>query len=105
MVFTAGARDEIAPAIDNAKTSGAGALNVLTAPLFSFNRRIIIERAAVQRLPEWPEMAEEGGLIAYGPRLPLIYRQMAPLWPKCCGATIRKACRASSRPTSISLSI
>ena len=34
MVFTAGARDEIAPAIDNAKTSGAGALNVLTAPLF-----------------------------------------------------------------------
>ena len=85
MVFTAGARDEIAPAIDNAKTSGAGALNVLTAPLFSFNRRIIIERAAVQRLPaiyEWPEMAEEGGLIAYGPRLPLIYRQMARLMAK-----------------------
>jgi putative tryptophan/tyrosine transport system substrate-binding protein len=85
MVFTAGARDEIAPAIDNAKTSGAGALNVLTAPLFSFNRRIIIERAAVQRLPaiyEWPEMAEEGGLIAYGPRLPLIYRQMARLVAK-----------------------
>ena len=84
-VFTAGARDEIAPAIDNAKTSGAGALNVLTAPLFSFNRRIIIERAAVQRLPaiyEWPEMADDGGLIGYGPRLPLIYRQMARLMAK-----------------------
>jgi putative ABC transport system substrate-binding protein len=39
---------------------------VLSAPLFSFNRRIVIERAAALGLPaiyEWPEMAEEGGLI------------------------------------------
>ena len=81
-VFTAGAPDEIAPAIDKAKTSGAGALNVLTTPLFSFNRSIVIERAAMQRLPaiyEWPEMADDGGLIGYGPRLPLIYRQIARL--------------------------
>ncbi len=36
-------------------------------------------RAALQ-LPaiyEWAEMADEGGLLAYGPRLPLIYRQVA----------------------------
>jgi putative tryptophan/tyrosine transport system substrate-binding protein len=82
LVFTAGVRDEIAPAIDKAKASGAGALNVLTAPLFSFNRRIVIEQAALQRLPaiyEWPEMAEDGGLIGYGPRLTLIYRQLARL--------------------------
>ena len=81
-VFTAGAPDEIAPAIDKAKTSGAGALNVLTTPLFSFNRSIVIERAAMQRLPaiyEWPEMADDGGLIGYGPRLPVIYRQIARL--------------------------
>ena len=61
---------------------GATALNVLSAPLFSFNRRIVIERAAALGLPaiyEWPEMAEEGGLIGYGPRLPLIYRQLARL--------------------------
>ena len=67
------------------KASGATALNVLTAPLFSFNRRIVIERAAAQGLPaiyEWPEMAEEGGLIGYGPRLNLIYRQAARLLVK-----------------------
>jgi putative ABC transport system substrate-binding protein len=32
------------------------------------------------RLPaiyQWPEMAEEGGLIAYGPRFVTLYRQQA----------------------------
>ena len=49
--FTASASDQIAPAIDAAKTSGANALNVLAAPLFSFNRRMVIERAAALGLP------------------------------------------------------
>jgi putative ABC transport system substrate-binding protein len=68
--------------MDKAKAWGATALNVLSAPLFSFNRRIVIERAAALGLPaiyEWPDMPEEGGLIGYGPRLPLIYRQLARL--------------------------
>ena len=74
-VFTAGALEQIAPTMDKAKAWGAAALNVLTAPLFSFNRRIVFERAAALGLPaiyEWPEMAEEGGLIAYGARLTLV---------------------------------
>jgi putative ABC transport system substrate-binding protein len=32
------------------------------------------------RLPaiyQWPEIAEDGGLLAYGPRISLLYRQMA----------------------------
>jgi putative ABC transport system substrate-binding protein len=81
-VIRAGAPEQIAPTMDKAKEWGATALNVLSAPLFSFNRRIVIERAAALGLPaiyEWPEMAEEGGLIGYGPRLPLIYRQLARL--------------------------
>jgi putative ABC transport system substrate-binding protein len=81
-VLTAGKEAEIAPAMDKAKESGATALNVLSAPLFSLNRRVVIERAAALGLPaiyEWPEMAEEGGLIAYGPSLPLIFRQAARL--------------------------
>jgi len=84
-VFTAGKQAEIAPAMDKSKASGATALNVLSGPLFSFNRRVVIERAAALRLPaiyEWPDMAEEGGLIAYGPRLPLMYRQAARLVAK-----------------------
>jgi putative ABC transport system substrate-binding protein len=80
LIFTAGTSEQIAPTIEKAKASGAIALNVLAAPLFSFNRRIVFEQAAVLGLPaiyEWPDMAEEGGLIAYGPRLTLIYRQLA----------------------------
>ena len=79
-VFTAGAPEQIVPTMDKAKERGATALNVLSAPLFSFNRRIVFERAAALGLPaiyEFPEKAEEGGLIGYGPRLPLIYRQLA----------------------------
>ncbi|HEY7245673.1 MAG TPA: ABC transporter substrate-binding protein [Xanthobacteraceae bacterium] len=64
--------DEIAPAIDAARTSDAAALNVLASPLLFSNRQAIIERAAALRLPamyQWPETAEEGGLVGYGPRL------------------------------------
>ena len=71
VIFTARVPEEITPAMDKAKASGATALNVLSSALFSFNRRIVIERAAALGLSaiyEWPEMAEEGGLIAYGPR-------------------------------------
>jgi putative tryptophan/tyrosine transport system substrate-binding protein len=85
LVLTAGKQAEIAPAMDKAKASGAAALNVLSAPLFSINRRLVIERAAALRLPaiyEWPEMAEQGGLIAYCPPLPPMYRQAARLVAK-----------------------
>jgi putative ABC transport system substrate-binding protein len=78
-------QEEIIPAMDKAKASGAGAVNVLSAPLFSFNRRIVIERAAALGLPaiyEWPEMAEEGGLIAYGAPIKPFYRQVARLLVK-----------------------
>jgi putative tryptophan/tyrosine transport system substrate-binding protein len=53
--------------------------------MFSINRRIVIDRAVAQRLPaiyEWSEMAEEGGLIGYGPNITLIYRQLARLLTK-----------------------
>ena len=46
VILTAGAPEQIAPALDKAKGLGATALNVLTAPLFSFNRP---DRAAGHR--------------------------------------------------------
>jgi putative ABC transport system substrate-binding protein len=70
-VFSARTPQEIVPALDAAKSSGARAINVLATSLFFFNRRMVIERANELRLPavyQWPEMAEEGGLIGYGPR-------------------------------------
>ena len=71
--------EEIGPAIDAAKNSGAAALNVLATPLLFNNRRVIFERASALRLPamyQWPEMGEDGGLLAYGPRIVQIYRDL-----------------------------
>jgi putative ABC transport system substrate-binding protein len=71
--------EEIAPAIDAAKASNAAALNILASPLLFANRKIIIERAEALRLPaiyQWPEVAEEGGFIGYGPRLVRLYRNL-----------------------------
>ena len=71
--------EEVVPAIDAARTSGAAALNVLSSPLLVANRRGIIEQAAALRLPavyQWVEMAEEGGLVAYGPRLFQMFREV-----------------------------
>jgi putative ABC transport system substrate-binding protein len=71
--------DEIAAAMAAANDANAGALNVLASPLLFANRNVIIERAAAMRLPaiyQWPEMAEEGGLIGYGPRIVQLYRDV-----------------------------
>jgi len=46
------------------------------------HRRIAFERAAVVHLPaiyQWPEMAEEGGLVGYGSRFTEMYRQRAQM--------------------------
>jgi putative tryptophan/tyrosine transport system substrate-binding protein len=72
-------REEISSAVDVAKVSGAGALNVLGSALLFNNRSIIFERVAALRLPaiyQWPEMAEQGGLIGYGPLLVQLYRDI-----------------------------
>jgi ABC-type uncharacterized transport system substrate-binding protein len=70
--------DDIVRAIDAAKNSGAAALNVLASPLLFANGRVIFERAAALRVPaiyQWPEMAEDGGLVGYGPRVVQIFRE------------------------------
>jgi putative ABC transport system substrate-binding protein len=76
--------EEIAPAINAAKASGAEAINFLATPLFSVpgspNNRIVLEAVLAARLPaiyQWPETAEDGGLAAYGPRFTQVYRQRA----------------------------
>jgi putative tryptophan/tyrosine transport system substrate-binding protein len=64
--------EEIAAAIDGAQASGATALNIFAGPLLWANRQLIMDRAAALHLPtmhEFPEVAEEGGFAAYGPRL------------------------------------
>ncbi len=69
--------EEIVAAIDAAKASDATALNVLGSPLHWANRHLIMDRVAALHLPamyQSPEMAEEGGLVAYGPRAAQLFR-------------------------------
>jgi putative ABC transport system substrate-binding protein len=81
-IYRAVRAEEILAAIDAAKASGAEAINILSSAYFWGNRQIIMQRAAALRLPAMyhlPEFAEEGGLLAYGPRAVRIFREiMAP---------------------------
>jgi ABC-type uncharacterized transport system substrate-binding protein len=85
LVVRAAKAEELVPAMNDASTRGAGALNVLSSPLLFLNRRAIIERAAELRLPaiyQRPETAEEGGLLGYGPRLVEVFRRRARMVAK-----------------------
>jgi ABC-type uncharacterized transport system substrate-binding protein len=71
--------EEIADAIEAAKSSGAEALNVLGSALLFNNRPLIFDRVLQLKLPaiyQWPEMAEQGGLIGYGPLIVQLYRDI-----------------------------
>jgi len=77
--FEASSLDEISRALDAFALAKVEAMNVLASPTLFSNRRHIIARAAGLLLPaiyQWPEMAEEGGLLAYGPRNVQILRQI-----------------------------
>jgi ABC-type uncharacterized transport system substrate-binding protein len=70
---------EIPGALEAAKAAGAGALNVLASPMLHSNLQVILPRVAALRLPaifQWPEIAEEGGFVAYGPRFTQIIRDL-----------------------------
>ena len=71
--------DEIVSAIETAKKTGAQALNVLASAFLYSNRPLIFEHVAALRMPamyEFPTEGEEGGLIAYGPSLVQLYRDV-----------------------------
>ena len=71
-IFPVNTMEEIVPALNAAKSAGATAINVLAGQIFYFHRGLLFERARDLHLPaiyQWPDMAEEGGLIGYGPRM------------------------------------
>jgi putative ABC transport system substrate-binding protein len=79
--FAARSEDEVIRAIDAMKATRVEAVNLLASPILSGEFRFLIrDRFALHRLPailQWPEEAEVGGLIAYGPRLSVVFRQCA----------------------------
>src|SRR5260370_847006 len=73
---------QIAPALAAFAAAGVEAVEVLASPFLHGTRAIFIAPMAKMKLPalyEWPETVEEGGLVAYGPRLSLCYRHVAVL--------------------------
>jgi putative ABC transport system substrate-binding protein len=76
--------EELVAAINSAKERGAEALNFLASPLFSIpdshSNRLILQQLTELRLPaifQWPETAETGALMGYGPRFVDVWRQRA----------------------------
>src|SRR5262245_5282206 len=102
-----GTPDQIEQAMREAKDQAAAGVNLLSSALFFALRAHIISLAAKLGLPvmyQWPEIAEEGGLIAYGPSLRGAFRQVTTLVDK-----ILKGAKPSEipveQPTRFSLTI
>jgi putative tryptophan/tyrosine transport system substrate-binding protein len=99
--------EEIGPAIDMAKAEAAAALNVLASPLLHAYRHVIIRKTAALHIPDmyqWPETANEGGLLGYGPRLAEIHRQLARQIVDILGGA-RPANLPIQQPTKFALAI
>jgi len=79
--FAARSEEDVIRAIDAMKTTQVEAVNLLASPILSGQfRSLIRDRLDLRRLPaiwQWPEGAEEGGLIAYGPSPSIVFRQCA----------------------------
>ena len=105
LVVRAANSSEIIPAVNDANAQGAAALNVLSSPMLHLNRFAIIERATQLRLPaiyQWPETADEGGLLAYGQ--PEVFRQRARMVAKVLRG-VKPADLPIEQPSTFKLSV
>jgi putative tryptophan/tyrosine transport system substrate-binding protein len=72
--------DELNERFEASVREHADALIVFTHGFAVLNRRRIVELAAQQRLPTmygWREFVDEGGLMSYGPNVPVMVRKAA----------------------------
>jgi len=77
-VFEVGRPSEFEGAFQAAAKSKASGALILSAPLFVGNPQILADLALVNRLPAisiFPNFAQKGGLMAYGPDLLELYPQ------------------------------
>jgi putative tryptophan/tyrosine transport system substrate-binding protein len=82
--------DELTGGLDALQSAGVDAVNVSASPLVGSVRATIIDRLNRARLPaiyEFPEYAEQGGFLGYGPRLELGYRLVSRLVSKILRGT------------------
>jgi putative ABC transport system substrate-binding protein len=82
--------EDFAPAFRSAADKRVDALMVLSSPVFYSARPQIVAGAARHRLPTimpFPEFADHGGLIAYGPNVPAMFRQAGEVMVKVLRGT------------------
>ena len=90
LVFEVQNPAQIGGPLDAIATAGVEAVNVLASPQLNAARHVIIERTRNARLPaiyQFPETAEEGGLLSYGPRVLLCFRHVVSLVDKVLRGT------------------
>jgi putative tryptophan/tyrosine transport system substrate-binding protein len=107
LVVRAANSSEVIPAVNDANAEGAVAINVLSSPMLHLNRRAIIERATQLRLPaiyQWPETADEGGLLGYGPSFIEVFRQRGRMVAKVLRG-VKPADLPIEQPSTFKLSI
>jgi ABC-type uncharacterized transport system substrate-binding protein len=72
--------DDFEKAFSEMMRARAGGLTVVTSIMFLGERRRLVELSAKNRLPTvypWREPVDAGGLLAYGPNLPDLFRRAA----------------------------
>ena len=82
--------EDLAPAFRSAAEKRADALMVLSSPVFYSARPQVVEGAARHRMPTimpFPEFADHGGLISYGPNVPAMFRQAGEVMVKVLRGT------------------
>ena len=83
--------EDLVPAFDEAKDSGAQALVFLTDNLMFGRRKEIAELALARRLPSMHSFSDEvkdGGLMSYGPELKESYQRAAVLADRILKGTL-----------------
>lgn len=87
--FAARSEENLIRAIDAMKAAKADAVNLLASPILSTKfQHLIRDHLALRRLPaiwQWPEQAEDGGLMGYGPRINAVFDQCARQVAKLLG--------------------
>jgi putative tryptophan/tyrosine transport system substrate-binding protein len=96
---------DLEKALQDISAERAGGVVLLSSPIFIGSPQLVADLALKNRLPSitlFPEIAQRGGMLAYGPDLPGLYRQAAVLSRKLLRGA-RPADVPVERPTRLQL--
>jgi putative tryptophan/tyrosine transport system substrate-binding protein len=98
---------DLAPEFEAARHDGADAMIALSSPIFATNSQSLADLGIKHRLPGFsvfPDFVQAGGLMAYGPEINDLYRQLGQLVGKVISGRL-PAELPVERPTRIKFAI